>query len=266
MENSMMKNILSKTKAFFANVGKRIKRFFVQLWKGKDGEGREKFTPLTITMLVVLCIYVFTMVFLIGWTLVTSVKHEWDFADNVLGFPSEEWGWHFENYKVVFENFFLTVTQMRDGVPTPVDITFAWMFIYAFIYSVGCAFFKALVPMLTAYMCAKFNYWYSKVIHTIVIVTMILPIIGSLPAEIRMAKFFGLYDRLWGLWIMRGNFLGMYFLIFYGGFKALPMAYSEAAKIDGAGNMDVLVKIILPLVKNTFFTIFIFTCTCFRYI
>jgi multiple sugar transport system permease protein len=56
---------------------------------------------------------------------------------------------------------------------------------------------------------------------------------------------------------MRGNFLGMYFLIFYGGFKALPMAYSEAAKIDGAGNMDVLVKIILPLVKNTFFTIFI---------
>ena len=47
----------------------------------------------------------------------------------------------------------------------------------------------------------------------------------------------------------------MGFLIFYGTFKNMPMAYSEAAKIDGASNLQILTKIMLPLAKNTFFTI-----------
>ena len=129
------------------------------------------------------------------------------------------------------------------------------MFVYALVYSLGCSFFNTLVPCITAYLCARFPFKFSKVIHTVVIIVMILPIIGSLPSEIQMSKTFGLYDQLWGLWIMKAHFLGMYFLVMYGNFKSLPMAYTEAAKIDGAGNMSVLIRVILPLVKNTFFTI-----------
>ena len=73
---------------------------------------------------------------------------------------------------------------------------------------------------------------------------MILPIVGSLPAELQMAKNTGLYDSIWGLWIMKANFLGMYFLVFYDGFKGLSMTYTEAAKIDG-----------VSAVKNIFFTV-----------
>ena len=47
----------------------------------------------------------------------------------------------------------------------------------------------------------------------------------------------------------------MHFLIFYGVFKALPKDFSEAAYVDGASNLMVMLKIILPLVRNTFFTI-----------
>ena len=84
---------------------------------------------------------------------------------------------------------------------------------------------------------------------------MIIPIVGSLPSEIQMAKNLMLYDKLWGLWIMKANFLGMYFLLFYNNFKVLPMAYTEAAKIDGAGNTTIFLRIIFPLIKNTFITI-----------
>ena len=104
-------------------------------------------------------------------------------------------------------------------------------------------------------MCARFPYKFSKIVHTTVIVVMIIPIVGALPAEIRMAMTLKLYDHVWGLWIMKANFLGLYFLVFYGVFKALPMAYTEAAKIDGAGNLGVLIRIVLPLVRNTFFTV-----------
>ena len=54
---------------------------------------------------------------------------------------------------------------------------------------------------------------------------------------------------------MNANALGMYFLVFYGTFKALPMAYTEAARIDGAGNFSILIKIILPMMRNTIMTV-----------
>jgi ABC-type glycerol-3-phosphate transport system permease component len=228
--------------------------------KRREVEGRDRFTPLTIFMLVILTLYVFSMFYLLGWTLITAVKHNSDFRSNILGLhrptsPNGKmvWGWQWRNFIEVFDYFFVRTVVKGQMVTFGLDK----MFLYAFIYSVGCAFCNSLVPMLTAYMCARFNFFFSKIIHTIVVVAMILPIIGALPSEIRMAKFFGLYDQLWGLWIMRANFLGMYFLVFYGNFKALPMAYTEAAKIDGAGNLDILIRIIIPLVKNTFFTIFL---------
>lgn len=227
----------------------------------KKVEGREHFTPLMIFMLVVLTLYVLSMFYLMGWTFITAVKHNRDFdTGNILGFPRPTspngnviWGWQWKNFVVVFDFFYVRVNI--DGVLT--EITMAKMFWYAFVYAAGCAFFNALVPMLTAYMCARFKFFFSKIVHTIVVVAMILPLVGTLPSELRMAKLFGLYDQLWGLWIMKANFLGMYFLVYYGNFKALPMAYTEAAKIDGAGNFDILIRIIIPLVKNTFFTIFL---------
>ncbi len=229
------------------------------------GEGRESFSPLTIIMFVILIIYVFSMLFLIGWTLLTSVKHDVDFKDNILGFPRPHspynpnftWGWQFENYVKVFDFFFVRKSVEIHGVTQRVTFGMWDMFKFGLFYALGCAFFKALVPMLTAYTCAKFNYFFSKIIHAIVIVTMILPIIGSLPSEIRIARALGLYDKIWGLWLMRANFLGMYFLVFYGMFKSLPAAYTEAAKIDGAGNFSILFLVVLPLVKNTFFTVFL---------
>ena len=228
----------------------------------KQVEGRDRFTPLTIFMLVVLTIYVLSMFYMIGWTFITSVKNPNDFIyGNRIGLPRAinpynkkvAWGWNFWHYSYVYNVF--KVPVVVNGVNATRSV--GEMFSYALIYAIGCAFTNTLVPMLTAYLCARYKFFFSKIVHTIVIVTMILPIIGSLPSELRIAKWLGLYDELWGLWIMRANFLGMYFLIFYGNFKALPMAYTEAAKIDGAGNVDVLVRIIIPLVRNTFFTVFL---------
>jgi ABC-type glycerol-3-phosphate transport system permease component len=84
---------------------------------------------------------------------------------------------------------------------------------------------------------------------------MMIPIVGSLPSEIKMAQATGVMNQIWGLWIMRANFLGLYFLVFYDVCKALPTSFSEAAKIDGANNFQIFFQIAMPLIKNTFMTI-----------
>ena len=54
---------------------------------------------------------------------------------------------------------------------------------------------------------------------------------------------------------MKMTCLGMYFLVFHATFKSLPDDFAEAAYLDGASELRVMVNIYLPLAKFTFFTI-----------
>lgn len=209
---------------------------------------REGLTPLTALMLVFLGIYVISMAVPLLWAFFTSFKSNPEFRLNVIGLP-KEWAW---NYETVFEQFTVRVNT-DTGV---VNIGMGLMYVYSVLYAVGCAFFNTLVPCTTSYCCARFSHWhFSKLVYAAVIVTMALPIVGNLPSEIRVAKALGLYDQIWGLWVMKANFLGMYFLVFYNSFKSMAVGFREAAKIDGAGNFRIFMNVEFPLIKNTFFTV-----------
>ena len=84
---------------------------------------------------------------------------------------------------------------------------------------------------------------------------MVVPIIGNQAAELQMSIRLGLYDRMWGMLIMRASFLGIYFLVFYDIFKATPKTYAEAAEIDGAGDFAIMLRVYFPIAANTFLTI-----------
>lgn len=215
--------------------------------RNKSNKLESKFNLFTFITFIVLVAYVFLLMGLLLWAFMTSFKTIGDYRLNKIGLP-KQWVW---NYETVFNQFYVfkTTDTGREKV------SMGTMFLNAFFYSLGCAFTNTLVPCFTAYLCSRFKYKFSKIVHSIVIITMIIPIVGSLPSEIQMAKNLMLYDKLWGLWIMKANFLGMYFLLFYNNFKVLPMAYTEAAKIDGAGNTTIFLRIIFPLIRNTFITI-----------
>jgi ABC-type glycerol-3-phosphate transport system permease component len=129
------------------------------------------------------------------------------------------------------------------------------MALYSVIYAGGCAFVQTLATCIVAYATARFDFKLSKIIYSTVLILMVLPIIGSLPSELQLTKNLGLYDTLFGPLVLKFNFIGMYYLVFYATFRGVPKAYTEAAKIDGASNMRIMTRIILPLIKNTFLTI-----------
>lgn len=215
----------------------------------RRNRNKEKFSALSWVIVVFLVLYCLLLITLLVWALLSSFKsYRTDFRLHPIGLPKK---WTFENFINVYKEFKITIESPTGNK----IISFPMLFLYGFLYSVGCSFFATLVPCLTSYMCARFDFKFSKVIYLIVVVTMILPLVGNLPAEIAMTKNFGMFDHIWGTWILKANFLGLYFIVFYNYFKNLPAAYTEAAKIDGAGNLRILFRVILPMAMPLFFTV-----------
>ena len=216
-----------------------------------------KFSPLTAIMLGILILFSVVLLGMLFWTVMTSFK-----SASFSGFKSKTASTynlpkelHFENYIKVFESFYIEGVAYPESVGGTRTVYIGEMFLYSILYCVGCSVIQTLVQCVTAYLCARFAYKLSKIVEYIVIIVMTIPIVGSLPAEITLSKDLGLYNHIYGMWVMKANFLGMYFLIFLAAFKSISMTYTEAAKIDGASNMCVMLKIIFPLVKNIIFTI-----------
>ena len=250
--------------------------------RAKVQEKKNKFTPIMWVLLAILVVYCLSIFYMLAWTLVTSMKvnqdiYELDRYGFFINYNRYYASWsdpendlHLMNryaftkakeqgalFLYTFRNMiqvFVVRTDPMPGSPSR-NVAMGQMYLYTFAYAGGCAFTSTLVPCITAYACARYKYKFSGILHTVVIVVMMIPIVGSLPSEIEMARSLKVFNRMWGMWIMKANFLGLYFLVFYDIFKSLPVSFSEAAKIDGATHMQIFTRIALPLIKNTFFTV-----------
>lgn len=247
----------------------------------KVKDKKNPFNPLMWVLLVVLVIYALSLLYLLAWTVITSFKvsqdvYELDRYGFIINYDAyyNSWGTQtdvelimraaFERARNEGALFLYTFRHMIQDFKMPTDpmpghpaskVSILAMYAYTFLYAGGCALTATIVPCITAYACARFKYKFSRLLHTLVIVVMMIPIVGSLPSEIEMARKLNILNTMWGLWIMKANFLGLYFLVFFDIFKSLPDSFSEAAKIDGANNWQVFLKIALPLIKNTFLTV-----------
>ena len=209
------------------------------------------FTPFSLILCIILAVYTISFIGLLIWGILVSFMDSGYYLTN----PKLDFShFTFENYIQVISVGFSRVTSTGTKLGTA---NLFGLYIYSILYAVGCAFTSTIVPTLTAYFCAKYDYKYSKIVYNVVVIVMAIPIVGSLPSEIRVAKTLGLFDHIYGLWIMRANTLGIYFLLLHEFYKAMPDAYIEAAKIDGANDFQILFKIGLPLARNLFLTIFL---------
>lgn len=202
-----------------------------------------------IILFVLLALYTISLFVPMLWGLMTSLKSEDDAFYNILSLPEK---WEFGNYAYVIKNFVVSVTS---GAGKLFTIGLLPMLFNTFMYSIIGAVISTFVPFMTAYLCAKFSNPTSKAVYVIVIVTMILPIVGSYPSQIRLLHSIGLYDTFAGDFLMKASFRGMYFLVFYSVFKNLDKGYAEAAYLDGASEMRVMVNIYFPLAVKMFFTV-----------
>ena len=210
----------------------------------------DAFTVFKIVMCGLLLLYSISLFIPILWGISASLKTTKEFRLNAFGFPEDP---TIQNYIQAFDLLYVDVPKSAGVI---VRVRLAQMFLYSLLYAGGCGLIATLTACVTAYAAAKFpQFAMSKVLYGIVVVTMIVPVIGNLPSEIQMSRTLGLFDTMWGIWIMKMSFLGMYFLVFHAMFRGMPADYAEAAYLDGASELRVMVSIYFPLARFTFFTV-----------
>lgn len=117
-------------------------------------------------------------------------------------------------------------------------------------------FFGTLFTATTAYPLSKKYLPFSKTMLLLVLFTMLFSG-GMIPGYLLM-KNLGLIDNRLSL-ILPGLVSAYNVIIMKSFFQSLPESLEESAKIDGATEVTVFWKIILPLSKATIATIALFT-------
>ncbi|MBQ4268039.1 MAG: carbohydrate ABC transporter permease [Clostridia bacterium] len=218
-----------------------------------------QFNWFTALVHLFLFVYALSMVVLLVWAFFAALKSNSEFRYNTLWLPKGKiWEWEWGNFSRVFKEFVVPV-EYRTGelAGRSVKINLMGLVTYSLLYAVGSAFVGVAAKCVTAYVVSRFDFRIGRVIYGAVILTMMLPIVGSAPSEIAITQALGIYDTFIGAWIQKASFIGLYFLIFYDSFRFIPKDYVEAATLDGAGEFTIFFKIMLPLVKNTFVMVFL---------
>ncbi len=125
-------------------------------------------------------------------------------------------------------------------------------FFNSILYSVGFAVVTVVVSIFAAYPLSVEGFRGTKVIMLFFLVTMFFS--GGLIPTYLVVKDLGMLNSMWAI-IFPGAISVWNIILARTYFKAIPKELQEAAKIDGASDLLIFFKIILPLSKPIIFVL-----------
>lgn len=117
------------------------------------------------------------------------------------------------------------------------------------IYSTVSTFLAMIVMSMLAYPLSRKNFAYRKIITFFVFFTMLFSG-GMIPNYLLITKYLHLDNTIW-VYIIPGLVSAWNVIIIRTGFQALPDSLIESAKLDGASELYICFKIVIPLTKPT---------------
>ena len=128
-------------------------------------------------------------------------------------------------------------------------------FINSIVYSVTFSTLTVAVSILTAYPLAKKNLVGKRPITIFLILTMFIG--GGLVPTYLLIKNLGMLNSIWAI-VLPGSVNVWNIILARTYFSQMPDELEEAAIIDGANEMQVFFKIMLPLAKPIIFVLFLY--------
>ncbi|MDY3030895.1 MAG: carbohydrate ABC transporter permease [Clostridia bacterium] len=125
------------------------------------------------------------------------------------------------------------------------------------IYSLAATFFGVVIMSMMAYPLSKPNYKYKKPVTFFIFFTMLFSG-GLIPSYVWMTRYLHMGDTIW-VYILPFLVNAFHVIVIRTFFQGLPQSMTEAAKIDGASELQIFFKIVLPLSKPVIATISLLT-------
>ena len=190
-------------------------------------------------LFVVLLVIGLTMLVPFFWTLSSSLKYDREIFEYPIKWIPEVLRW--SNYEEVWTrvNF---LTYYLNTIKLSLIVTIGQV--------VTCS--------LAAYSFAKMDYPGRDKIFLCYLATMMVPWHAIMIPQFIIIKNLGFYDSHWSIILMNlfsafGVFLLRQFML------GIPMELSEAARIDGCGELKIYSQIIMPMCKPGLATLVVFT-------
>lgn len=115
------------------------------------------------------------------------------------------------------------------------------------IIAVASAVLGSLLVILTAYVMSRFRFGSRKGIMKTTMVLGMFPSFMAMTAVYMLMTQFDMVDNLWGLVLIYSAGAPMGYLTQKGFFDTISNSMYEAARIDGASNFKVFIRITLPI-------------------
>lgn len=202
------------------------------LYKRHRGE-----KALFVIMFIIFVIFAISFIFPFIWVLMNAFKTQKEFAFNQMGLPKT---WTFENFLNAFT---------FKNLATKNYTIFQMLGMSVLIAGVG-TIVTVFTSSSAAYVVAKYKFPGRNLIFGVVIFSLIVPIVGSLPSQIQLMNAMHLSNTVIGCIFLYSGGFGMNFMLLYSFFKNLSWTYVEAAKIDGASDFRIFFRIIIPMAKG----------------
>ncbi|WP_188204280.1 carbohydrate ABC transporter permease [Desemzia incerta] len=172
----------------------------------------------------------------------------------------------FASWEQVDRNIFPTEFSLRSwewlfgDSSTAASAPWLGAFVNTFIVSTISTFLMLLFAVMVAYALSKVNFKGKKFVNNMLLFQMFFPAIILLIPQFLLITEIGLTDTYAGMIIP--TMVSLWAIFMYTNFfKAVPNSFIEAAKLDGASEMKILFKIMLPMSKSITTVIFLFMYT-----
>ncbi len=185
---------------------------------------------------VIVAVHAFSLLYPLIWAALNALKTNKLFEISSTNFPNPiMWSNFSEAFKSISINGVSFLSMVGNSI---------WICV------LGVAA-NTLACMLVAYCVARFRFPGRNFLYGLVIFALTVPIVGTGSTGYRLLMNLSMIDNPLLLWIAWFNGFSSNFLILYACFKTISQTYAEAAYIDGANEIQVLTKVMMPQAKPT---------------
>ena len=147
-------------------------------------------------------------------------------------------GFSLEGYKIVLKNPNIPVSYLNTIIYVAVGTSI-----------------NILMTKLGAYALSRKGYMFKKTITLLIVFTMYFN--GGLIPNFLLVKALGMYNTIWAL-VVPGAISTWNLIVMKTCFQAIPVSLEESARLDGANDFVILLKVFLPLSKATMAVMLLF--------